>query len=424
MRHQLRRDHAIACFLLLGIAAVRWMGATLVYLPEALAVTPWAFGYEEGNLAGSLASGRGFAFCRGDEPCLTTAWNSPLYPLLLAGLFKLLGAYTPAAANAAIGLNCLLHGLACALVYLLGLRLGGRRVGAAAAALLAVAPNAWRFLGWAWHTHLSAVLILAHVGALLALAGRGAGAASRPIAGAALAGAALGLAMLADGAAVMLLPASLFWAWRARRLPAVAAAAFGTLAVLSPWTVRNYLATGSLNPLRSSAGVNLWVGNHPQVRAESYHGLQMNPWHNRSEWQQFAARGDRAYDRFCRDRAVARISAEPARFVADTAARASGFWLGEWWAGYGHIHPVFSLGLVAYTVLAACGAWRGRRHRTGVLLTVILLAPLPYYITVHGHGRYRAPLEPVLCLLAGFVAARDDRPGAAGLAPGSPDYRP
>ena len=43
--------------------------------------------------------------------------------------------------------------------------------------------------------------------------------------------------------------------------------------------------------------------------------------------------------------------------------------------------------------------WRHRR-RNGMLLAAILLFGGPYYLTVHGHGRYRVPIEPLMCLLA------------------------
>jgi hypothetical protein len=53
-------------------------------------------------------------------------------------------------------------------------------------------------------------------------------------------------------------------------------------------------------------------------------------------------------------------------------------------------------------------------------VVALLLFSLPYALTVHGHGRYRVPVEPILCLLGalGLVAV----PRAAPLpAPGTGD---
>ncbi len=49
-----------------------------------------------------------------------TAWFAPVYPYLLAGIFKLFGVYTLASAWVAIGLNCLFSALTCIPVYFIG----------------------------------------------------------------------------------------------------------------------------------------------------------------------------------------------------------------------------------------------------------------------------------------------------------------
>src|SRR5262249_42450404 len=53
----------------------------------------FSFGWEMGRIGRSLAMGQGFAnpFNAATGP---TAWEPPLYPLLIAGVFKLFGMYT------------------------------------------------------------------------------------------------------------------------------------------------------------------------------------------------------------------------------------------------------------------------------------------------------------------------------------------
>ncbi len=53
------------------------------------------FMQETGNIARSLALGKGFSnvFNQGTG---ATAWLTPVYPLLLAGIFRIFGIFTPA----------------------------------------------------------------------------------------------------------------------------------------------------------------------------------------------------------------------------------------------------------------------------------------------------------------------------------------
>src|SRR5580704_16620652 len=62
-----------------------------------LANDDFEFGWEMGRIARALATGFGYSdpFEGHTGP---TAWTPPLYPLLLAGVFKLFGVYTLASA--------------------------------------------------------------------------------------------------------------------------------------------------------------------------------------------------------------------------------------------------------------------------------------------------------------------------------------
>jgi len=152
--------------------------------------------------------------------------------------------------------------------------------------------------------------------------------------------------------------------------------------------------------LRGNVGVNLWVGNHPGAEAESFHGLSPSPWHDAREGERFARLGERTYDRDARGRALAVIASDPLRFLGNSAKRFLGFWFGEFWTGWGHIAWIYSLGLATLSALALVGAVRARMSGTGALLAALVFFGGPYYLTVHGHGRYRVPIEPLMCLLA------------------------
>ena len=388
-------------------------GALLLLAPWDLEASEWRFGYEAGHIAANLAAGHGFSIAVGPEHFIPTAWMSPAYPLLLAGMFRAFGAFSSEAAHAAVLANCLFQGLTAGLLFLLGVRWGGRRAGLVTVALFVVNPGGWQFLDWAWPTHLFALAILAHLHALARAPGDAARAGAR-------CGATLGLALLVDGAAIALLPVTALSlalsARRGRTAPALLVAGLALALVLAPWGVRNQRVLGTANPLRGNVGVNLWLGNHPGARAESFHGIRLSPWHDRAEGQRMVELGETAYDRAARERALARFLERPGEFLANSAMRFSGFWLAEWWVGWGHIPAIYTLGHVALTALAAVGAWRSRRAGTGFLVVALLLFALPYALTVHGHGRYRVPVEPILCLL-GALGIAGASPGGAATAP-------
>ncbi|MGB7437964.1 MAG: hypothetical protein WBW49_21300, partial [Candidatus Acidiferrum sp.] len=123
---------------------------------ESIGTVP--FQTETGHIAYSLATGRGFAspFQRDSGP---TAWLTPIYPLLIAGIFKVFGVYTRASFLAAVFLNIVFSSATCVPIYYAGRRIGGLAVGAAAAWLWALFPNAILIsFEWIWDTSLAALL--------------------------------------------------------------------------------------------------------------------------------------------------------------------------------------------------------------------------------------------------------------------------
>ncbi|QDT50003.1 hypothetical protein Pan258_40590 [Symmachiella dynata] len=412
-----------ALFLGLLTVAIKWaVCLQCSYSEDLVRVAPWGFGYEEGHIAANVIAGNGFSItsAAGNLPAawgstlpttssanfLPSAWVSPLYPLLLSEIFRYCGIFTPAAASVVIAVNCLAQGVTVSLLYLLGFHLGQKRVGFAAVGLFLVDPNAWQFLGWVWHTQLYAMLLLCHIYVLMRPA-------RSPVWQGCLLGITLALALLTDGAAVMLVPITAFYVIRKKtgnnRILIGGAALLSGALLMTPWAWRNYEAFGAFNPLRGSVSTNLWVGNHAGNRDESYHGLSQSPWHNQEEFQTFVSLGEKGYSQLCRERVIAQVRSHPGRFLVDSLKRTTGFWFGEWWNGYSHIHWIYSAGLGIFTLLAIAGVYRGRKLHIELLLAVFLLFPLPYYLTVHGHGRYRAPIEPLICLAAALVFYRAEK---------------
>src|ERR1700678_3113923 len=89
---------------------------------QAVSVIPFLF--EVGNIAHSIATGHGFSspFRVDTGP---TAWMTPLFPTLLAGIFRIFGSYTFHAWAATVLLNISCCTLACIPIYFAGKRIGG-----------------------------------------------------------------------------------------------------------------------------------------------------------------------------------------------------------------------------------------------------------------------------------------------------------
>ena len=95
----------------------------------------WRLGGESGRIARSIVQGEGFS-----NPLFgktgPTAWLAPVFPYLLAGIFKIFGIYSNASAIVALALDCLLSALTCIPVYFIAKKHFG------------VPSAVWA--GWAW----------------------------------------------------------------------------------------------------------------------------------------------------------------------------------------------------------------------------------------------------------------------------------
>ncbi len=182
-----------------------------------------------------------------------TAIHGPGYPFLLGGVYALTGDSVTAGrlAGAALGALVVL------LLYLLTMRIWGRRVGLVAAAMAAVFPPLVLASRDLWSEPLFLVLELT---ALLCVVNfRRSGGLLR---WAAAAGAICGLAALTRNIGVAVLVATALGVWtirprfRPRALAAPALVVACAALVILPWVVRNADAFGRFIPLTTGAGVN------------------------------------------------------------------------------------------------------------------------------------------------------------------------
>jgi hypothetical protein len=121
-------------------------------------LAPASFAQETGSIASALVKGKGFSSPFGRETG-PTAWLTPVYPLLVAGAFRVFGVATRASFFAVFLLNALFSSAVCIAIFHAGKRIGGLGVGSGAAWLWALFPNAVMMpFEWVWDTSLSALL--------------------------------------------------------------------------------------------------------------------------------------------------------------------------------------------------------------------------------------------------------------------------
>src|SRR5215469_3891246 len=117
------------------------------------------FGWETGRLARSIATGQGFSSPT-DPPSGPSAWAPPLYPYILAGVFRLFGIYSPLSAWVILAFNSVFGALTCLPLCRAGERMYGNGVARAAAWTWALFPYA---IYWpvrvVWETSLSTFLL-------------------------------------------------------------------------------------------------------------------------------------------------------------------------------------------------------------------------------------------------------------------------
>ena len=381
---------------------------------RALGAIPFLF--ESGNIAYSLAGGHGFS-----SPLRIatgpTAWMTPLYPLLLAGIMRVFGIYTFPSWAAAVSMNICFSTLACVPVYYTGKRVGGKGLGAGAAWLWAVFPNAILLSFQSlWDTSLSALLGATALWATVRIAG------SVRRRDWAAYGFLWGAILMANAAVLSLLPPLLGWAaYRNGKngMPAIRNSALACGVVILccvPWTVRNYLVFHSIVPLRSTLGLQLWVGNNPGAHV-IWLG-ENHPINDASERKQYIEMGEIPYMAAKLRDAVPYIRTHPRHEAELIAGRFVMLWAG------GTPHPFDDFignrsGWFRYVLLfnlcaafgALCGIvflFRKRNVYAFPLAAGPVVFPFAYYLTL-AMPRYRHPIDPTLMLLMAVAIAESAR---------------
>jgi 4-amino-4-deoxy-L-arabinose transferase-like glycosyltransferase len=348
------------------------------YSPQVLFI-----GNEPSHIAASLVSGFGFSSPYDNVPIAPTAQQPPLYPAMLAGIFKLFGIYTVGSAWAAVLINVLAGALTAVVLYYVGKIHFGKTVGIVAAWLW-VLP--WMYRSRAFSVSLTNAYLAALGLAVLLLWGpKTLGTQWRWF----VLGIYCGLLVLLQPALLTVVVLYGIWlALPADRSPRTLIALAGLFLALAPWTVRNYLTFGRFIPLRDNFGLELWLGNRPGMQGTVDFSGDF-PSHDPSN---YARLGELGFMDAKFNEAREFIMREPAAFVVRLFRRMVEFW----YVPYPFPWVLLRIAGCLGAVLAAL-----KDRSQWVWPSMLAVYPLVFCVT-HNFPTYRHPIEPLVMLLAAY----------------------
>jgi len=370
--------------------------------PVVLATVP--FQNEAGNVAAALAHGQGFC-CLFHQATGPTAWLAPVYPLLLASIFKLFGTFTLGSFYVAVLLNCVFSSLACIPVFHSSQLIGGKGTAVLATWLWAVFPSGIILpFEWIWDTSLSVLLAATLLWATLHVQD------SCRRRDFALYGLLWGISLLSNPALGALLPFLFLWVLlqhrgnRGQRARLALITALMIVLVCLPWTIRNAVQFHRFIPLRSNFPYELWSGNN-EIFDE--HSREVNRITRYEQIHLYAKLGENAFMDDKWQKATHFVHTHPALYAQLFARRVVATWLGTEspWTDFVRTDSPLARFLIIWNAVTLVGVLLGLvrlylRHRPYFLLIAAfpLILPLTFYIA-HTSLRHRHPCDPILALL-------------------------
>jgi hypothetical protein len=184
------------------------------------------------------------------------------------------------------------------------------------------------------------------------------------------------------------------------------------LAVITPWSVRNYAVFHAFIPMRSNFGAELY-----QATLFSTDGF---PWgatlpmaEHAPDFQRFERLGEVGYSREQGAIAKARIHAHPSLFIRNTIRRVYFFWISVPHDGDSglFVEAVRRINFCFFSFTGILGlALALRRHIPAAWLFFWAFAICPFvYYFVTAQARFRHPLEPIICILSVYLFQSADR---------------
>ena len=370
---------------------VRLLLATVLLRPNPL--QRFYGGNEPSHIAANLAAGHGFSAPYEHVPIAPTAQQPPLYPALLAVIFRWCGAYSFLSLCLVLLMNALAGAGTATLIYFAGQQHFTSEIGLVAAWFWTIYP--WESFAEMPITNygLSAFVVVAW----LVLAPKILAKSLHPQHWVLL-GIGAGVAVLLNPTIGGVCLASVAWIqFTKRSVYRVCLAVAAFILVLTPWTLRNYLTLDRIVPVRDNFGLELFLGNHVGMTGEvdfSKDFPTLDP-------RQYSQLGEIRFMELKQHEAVACIRNDPAGFATRFGRRLWEFWTVP------DLFPWVVISILSW-LAAVLAVTRNGSCRIGLfLLITFTLVPAVYYVT-HFWPTYRHPIEPLM-LLAAVAAIRQIR---------------
>lgn len=398
------RVAALAIFLL-------GLGLRLLAIPVAH-TWPDAKTLEVTAVATSLASGRGFSDPFAALPTGLTAHVAPVYPFLVAGLFKLFGFQIGDLVKQVLscGISASVYSFLPTIASLAGFP---RRLGILAGFIGAVSLVSIEveIIG-RWEGHLATLLFVIAITLWLRYWRDDSPTSPRR---AIVAGLIWGVLFLTSPAFIMVLAAlSLtFFLRRPDRFKTLgyfAALMIVAGLVVTPWMIRNYRTFGTVFWIRDNAGLEFYVSNAPHstiTLAENVRAVfwELHPNMSVAAAQKLTRVGEVEFNREYMVRFKQEVRANPARFLKLTVTRALWMWCPV------TRHPVRDGVFLRDMLSCAIGLFAAvglillpRKLDTGPLTLITALFSYQFvYWFVQASTRYRFPLAWIFCLLCAYA---------------------
>jgi hypothetical protein len=387
------------------------------------------FGWEMGRVARALVTGFGYAdpFTGHTGP---TAWVPPLYPFLMAGVFKIFGLYSAKSAWVILTINSVFSAATSSVIYEIAARCfqregdtRARKIATWSGWLWSLYPGAMQYaVRWFWDMSITAFLFAKII--VLALRVRAVGeedpqedlqAEPQTTTRWALFGILYALVVLLNSTLLLFLPVCGLWMLLGaikRKTPLapvlLKATVAGTIffACLAPWMVRNYKVFHAIIPLRGNFGAELQASV-----LEEHNGFSWGPTIPVCEqcptYLHYKQMGEFAYVHQQGELAKQHIRTHKIRFLQLAFKRFYFYWVSvPHPIEFGVWNEVFRVLNYSFVSLAAVLglALALKRHIPGAILFAWAFALLPltyYFITVQ--ARFRHPLEPIMTILIVFL---------------------
>lgn len=383
----------------------------LLAVAQVRLMFPLKFGpqFERAAVARALAHRGEFADPFSILPTGPTTHVSPIYPMAVAGILRILGETSSAALFLTV--SCvLMHALYPVFLFLFARHLFSDHAVPMAAAVTAIAiPHFPPMI------HVETIYLVNALLVSFVLTWRWLDSEPPFDHHAIFEGILAGLCTLLNAAAIVIWftwIGYLYWRKQVRGRQLYAACAILTasfLAVMSPWVLRNYCTFGTPILLRGNLGFELALSNRDGAAASTMgngrNGIlaQFHPNFSIEEAEILKNEGEVEYNRRKWNEARQWIIRHPARFLALTMERIRFFWFPPWGDG----PSVYIVSLWVLTVLAIAGLiklWLDNNPFVFLALAIYIIYPALLYF-IQSSIVYTLPIVWLHVICAGYLIA-------------------